>query len=106
MRVISQDGTIDTPYELSMIWIREKYGYTVIANMPNDEPAGLGKYSSREKALKAMEMLREAYNNNEFYHRTATTNTFQETIGLLSNEKFKEVTSEYFQFPQDEEIEV
>ena len=106
MRVISQDGTIDTPYELSIIWIREKYGYTVMANMPNDEPAGLGKYSSREKALKAMEMLREAYNNNEFYHCTATTNTFQESIGFLSSEKFKEVTSEYFQFPQDDEIEV
>ena len=106
MRVISQDGTIDTPYELSMIWIREKYGYTVMVNMPNDEPAGLGKYSSREKALKAMEMLRDAYNNNEFYHRTATTNTFQEAMGILSSEKFKEVTSEYFQFPQDDEIEV
>lgn len=89
MRVISQDGTIDTPYELSMIWIREKYGYTVMANMPNDEPAGLGKYSSREKALKSMKMLREAWINEnvEFedgiYHRNII-----------------------FQFPQDDEIEV
>lgn len=51
-------------------------------------------------------MLREAYCNNEFYHHTATTNTFQGAMGLLSSEKFKEVTSEYFQFPQDDEIEV
>lgn len=89
MRVISQDGTIDTPYELSMIWLKEKYGYWVMTNIPNDEPAGLGKYSSREKALKAMEMLREAWINGtvEFedgiYHRNII-----------------------FQFPQDDEIEV
>lgn len=51
-------------------------------------------------------MLREAYNNNEFYHRTATTDYFKDTMSLLSNEKFKEETSEYFQFPQDDEIEV
>lgn len=53
-----------------------------------------------------MKMLIEAYNNNEFYHHTATTNTFREAMGLLDSEKLKEVTSEYFRFPQDEEIEV
>lgn len=49
MRIISQDGTIDTPYNLSMVWIREKYGYSVMAGMPDDEPVSLGNYSSREK---------------------------------------------------------
>ena len=89
MRVISQDGTIDVPYEYFSLSV-----------------AG-GKYKDVEYAcIYCHNMIREVYNNNEFYHCTATTNTFQETMGLLSNEKIKEVTSEYFRFPQDDEIEV
>ena len=55
----------------------------------NGEKYVLGKYSSKEKAYKAMEMLREAWINEsvEFedgiYHRNII-----------------------FQFPQDDEIEV
>lgn len=110
MRVISQDGTMDFPYNNSLVFLHENsikrntcvemqlYGGTEI-----DAAA---EYSTKEKAVKAMAMLREAYENNEFYHRTATTNTFREAMGILSSEKLKEATSEYFRFPQDEEIEV
>lgn len=107
MRIISQDGFYDVPYELVAI---ECVNLQVFARPVVGRESGsiceLATYDTREKAIKAMEMLREAYNNNEFYHCTATTNTFQETMGLLSNEKIKEVTSEYFRFPQDNEIEV
>lgn len=89
MRVISQDGTIDTPYELSMIWIREQYGYLAMANLPNDEPVILGKYSSREKALKAMKMLREAW--------------ISETVEFEDGIYHRNIV---FRFPQDDEIEV
>lgn len=110
MRVISQNGTMDVPYEMVVIQRFEEDVYFLNRNLTGVEDlisdVRLAKYSTEAKALKAMEMLREAYNNNEFYHRTATTNTFQESIGLLSNEKFKEVTNEFFRFPQDEEIEV
>lgn len=108
MRVISQNRKNDFPYENGTVFFCEAAGRNIIKiKISGDDALGvLGEYSTREKALKAMEMLREAYKNNEFYHCTATTNTFQEIIGLLSNEKFKEVTSEYFQFPQDDEIEV
>lgn len=110
MRVISQNGTMDFPYDNSLVFLHEsciKGNTCVEIQLCGDTEIDIvAEYSTEEKAVKAMEMLREAYNNNEFYHRTATTNTFQETIGLLSNEKFKEVTSEYFQFPQDDEIEV
>lgn len=102
MRVISQRGNVDLPYEQIVVRSEMEYVMTVY----KEKEYVLGKYSSDDKAIKAMEMLREAYNNNEFYHRTATTNTFQEAMGILSNEKFKEVTSEYFRFPQDDEIEV
>ena len=102
MRVISQHGGADLPYE--QIVVRSEMEYVMAVY--KEKEYVLGKYSSEDKAIKAMAMLREAYCNNEFYHHTATTNTFQGAIGLLSSEKFKEVTSEYFQFPQDDEIEV
>jgi hypothetical protein len=110
MRVISQDGTMDFPYDNSLVFLHKNSikGNTCVEIQlyGGTEIDAAAEYSSKEKAIKAMEMLREAYNNNEFYHCTSTTNTFQETIGLLSNEKIKEVTSEYFRFPQDDEIEV
>lgn len=110
MRVISQNGTMDFPYDNSLVFLHEsciKGNTCVEIQLCGDTEIDIvAEYSTEEKAVKAMEMLREAYNNNEFYHCTATTNTFQESIGLLSNEKFKEVTSEYFRFPQDDEIEV
>lgn len=106
MRVISQDGTMDMPYEMSTMWCDDDGAVLLQPIGDIGEYQTFAKYSTKEKAIKAMEMLREVYNNNEFYHHTATTNTFQESICLLSNEKFKEVTSEYFRFPHDDEIEV
>lgn len=110
MRVISQNGKMDFPYDNSLVFLYESCikGNTCVEIQlyGGTEIDTVAEYSNEEKALKAMEMLREAYNNNEFYHCTATTNTFQEAMGLLSSEKFKEATSEYFQFPQDDEIEV
>ncbi len=110
MRVISQNGTMDFPYDNSLVFLHEsciKGNTCVEIQLCGDTEIDIvAEYSTEEKAVKAMEMLREAYNNNEFYHCTATTNTFQKTMGLLSNEKIKEVTSEYFRFPQDDEIEV
>ena len=118
MRVISQDGTIDTPYGLSMIWIREKYGYSVMANMPNDDPVGLGKYSSREKALKAMEMLRETYigmpivmQNVDVSEDAAKEFERLKKCGIMVRaenqpSKVDFINNAIFQFPQDDEIEV
>lgn len=110
MRVIPQNGTMDFPYDNSLAFLHEsciKGNTCVEIQLCGDTEIDIvAEYYTEEKAVKAMEMLREAYNNNEFYHCTATTNTFQETMGLLSNEKIKEVTSEYFRFPQDDEIEV
>lgn len=108
MRVISQNRKNDFSYENGTVFFSETAGRNIIKiKISGDDAFGvLGEYSTREKAIKAMEMLRKAYENNEFYHHTATTNTFQEAMGLLDSEKLKEVTSEYFQFPQDDEIEV
>lgn len=102
MRVISQHGNVDLSYEQIVVC----HAMESVIALYNGEKYVLGKYSSKEKAYKAMEMLRKSYENNEFYHHTSTTDTFKDVANLLSNEEFDKATSEYFQFPQDDEIEV
>ena len=107
MRVISQDGTMDFPYEISTIFIYPRIENVIAIQSAGDsEISIIGRYSSKAKAIKAMEMLRKVYEDNEFYHYMSTTDTFEKATSCLSNEEFKELTSEYFQFPQDDEIEV
>ena len=110
MRVISQDGTIDVPYEMVVIQRFEEDVYFLNRNLTGVEDLisdiRLAKYSAEAKAIKAMEMLRKAYEDNKFYHYMSATDTFEKAVSYLNNEEFKEVTAEYFQFPQDDEIEV
>ena len=111
MRVISQDGTIDVPYEIgSLIMAADKYEnveHAVIFcyNYLTSRGTKMAEYGSKEKAKKAMEMIRIAYGNNEFYHHTGNSEHFTEFTKALSEEMFKKATSEYFQFPTDEELE-
>lgn len=65
MRIISQDGLIDVPYEKVMI---EICGGEIIAasselfsNRSEIPEVALAHYSTHEKAVKAMEMRREKY---------------------------------------------
>lgn len=110
MRVISQDGTIDVPYEMVVIQRFEEDIYFLNRNLTGVEDLisdiRLAKYSTEAKALKAMEMLRKVYENNVFYHCTASSKRFEEVQRILSEEQFRKATTEYFQFPQDDEIEV
>ena len=57
MRVISQRGNVDLPYE--QIVGRSEIEYVMAVY--KEKEYVLGKYSSDDKAIKAMEMLREAY---------------------------------------------
>lgn len=107
MRVISQDGTMDFPYEISTIFIYPRIENVIAMQSAGDsEISIIGRYSSKEKAIKAMKMLRKSYENNEFYHCIAGSKRFEEVQSILSEEQFQKVTTEYFQFPQDDEIEV
>ena len=111
MRVISQDGTMDVPYEISSFSMAvgkyENAEHAVIFcyNYSTSSGTKMAEYGSKEKAKKAMEMLRIAYGNNEFYHHTANSEHFTEFTKALSEEMFKKATSEYFQFPTEEELE-
>lgn len=112
MRVISQDGKIDIPYDyFSLSMDSGKFSDGEIAiiychNLSSPNGTKLARYSTKEKALKAMEMLRKVYENNVFYHCTAGSKRFEEVQSILSEEQFRKATTEYFQFPQDDEIEV
>lgn len=107
MRVISQNGAMDFPYEISTIFIYPRIENAIAIQSAGDsEISIIGRYSSKEKAIKAMEMLRKVYENNVFYHCTAGSKRFEEVQSILSEEQFQKATTEYFQFPQDDEIEV
>ena len=106
MRVISQDGKLDFPYENSVVFISLVDASEIrIVAIGDDDNVVIAKYSTEEKAKKAMEMLRIVYENNEFYHHTSNSEHFTEFVKALGEEMFKKATSEYFQFPTEEELE-
>jgi len=93
MRVISQDGMIDIPYEQMIININYRDKKQIVANGANcvdDTPFTVAKYSTEEAALKAMEMLR-----NE-YHGYKVEETYHEGV---------EYYHPIFQFPKYDEVE-
>lgn len=109
MRVISQDGTIDMPYDSSSVSLYagciNGRVYVRMQICGYDDSVDVADYSTKEKAKKAMEMLRIAYENNVFYHCTAGSKCFEEVRSILSEEQFQKATTEYFQFPAEEELE-
>lgn len=97
MRVISQDGTMDVPYENFVFGITLDNYISAVMNTavrPTEVVNGImAKYSSREKALKVMELLREAY--LKFAHATNDDSFYT----FFDNPKV-------FQFPADDEVKV
>ena len=107
MRVISQDGTMDFPYEISTIFIYPSIeNFIAIQSAGDSEFSIIGRYSSKEKAIKAMEMLREHNEGVIFLKTIINTEKCTPFIRNLSKTDFDKLTQNYFQFPQDDEIEV
>ena len=122
MRVISQDRTIDVPYDYFSLSVASgKYedvevAYIYCHNLSSPNGTKLAEYSAEAKAIKAMEMLREAYQ----YGKRVAVPKFDESgidkeddITLyntrLINDFFKGgtyVPTKVFQFPKDEDVEV
>ena len=108
MRVISQDGTLDVPYEMVTV---QRYGTTIYylnTNLAEGELNGLslGNYSTKEKAIKAMEMLREHHEKVTFLKTIINTEKGALFVRCLSETDFDKMTQNYFQFPKDDEVEV
>ena len=111
MRVISQDGTMDFPYEISTIFIYPRIENVIAIQSAGDsEISIIGRYSSKEKTIKAMEMLREQYGKLEVMKVLASGTAEYMEKALATDEMIKHYNvycdMNVFQFPQDDEIEV
>lgn len=102
MRVISQHGNVDLPYEQIIVC----HAMENVTALHNEKEYILGKYSSQEKAYKAMGMLKEHYGLLSFMKLIAGTTKYESFIRRFAEDDFIKATAEYFQFPQDDEIEV
>ena len=114
MRVISQSGNYDFPYE--HIVVRREMEYVMAVH--KEKEYVLGKYSSDDKAVKAMEMLREAYigmpivmQNVDVSEDMAKEFERLKEFGVMVQaenqpSKVDFINNVVFQFPQDDEIEV
>ena len=102
MRVISQDGTIDIPYEEVIIQRFESKIYFLNKNLTGVEPLNddmqIAEYSTEEKTRKAMEELRYAY----MCHSLAKMG---QTPPDEIDEKLAMGLSGVFHFPSEEELE-
>ena len=122
MRVISQDGLqgiFDFPYDKCVVYLYNDM--KSIKLCPIGEPESVhtvAKYKSEEKALKAMEMLRNAYVGLPILFQNVDMDESvldklkewkRDGIVLLHDNaetKIEQVNNAIFKFPKDEEIEV
>ena len=102
MRIISQSGRIDIPYEVAVVYVE----YESIIAKVGDERYAMGNYSTEEKAFKAMEMLMERHTDNVFCREDIQYKAeimLDEGTNIVREMMMK---CEYFQFPKDDEVKV
>lgn len=102
MRIISQSGRIDIPYEVAVVYVE----YESIIAKVGDERYAMGSYSTEEKAFKAMEMLRERHTDNVFCREDIQYKAeimLDDGLDIVREMMMK---CEYFQFPKDDEVKV
>ena len=110
MRVISQDGTMDMPYEEVIIQRFRSRIYFLNKNLTGVESLSvdvqIAEYFTEAKAIKAMEMLREHNECVAFLKTIINTEKGTSFVRGLSKNDFDKMTQNYFQFPKDDEVEV
>lgn len=110
MRIISQNGNVDLPYEKFVFGITKDNKIACCRECvapPYEIYNGIiAEYSSKEKALKAMEMLREHHEKVTFLKTIINTEKGTSFVSCLSKTDFDKMTRNYFQFPKDDEVEV
>ena len=105
MRIIIQDETIDVPYEHTTLIME---GTEIYLSSIKLRDTLIAKYSTEEKAIKAMEMCRNRYawckTRNHGMNSLTMSMSFMRTDEI---EKLLETFAEknIFQFPADEEVE-
>lgn len=93
MRILSQDGKYDFPYEKVCLGITSSGQIFAQGDIwgarVEDNFIEVAEYSTEAKARKIMEMLRNVYYDNEF------SKVYHDGITFLTT---------HFQFPQDSEV--
>ena len=121
MRVISQDGTFDIPYEMVVIQRFRNAIYFLNRNLTGVEDLindiSLAEYATEEKAVKAMEMLRDTYigmpivmQNVDVSENVAMEFETLKKCGVIVQadnqpSKVEYINNAVFQFPEDDEVE-
>ena len=123
MRVISQDCTMDVPYEISSFSMAvgkyENVEHAVIFcyNYSTSMGTKMAEYGSKEKAKKAMEMLRDAYigmpivmQNVDVSEDVSMEFERLKKCGIVVQtenqpSKIECISNAIFQFPTEEELE-
>ena len=112
MRIISQDGKCDYPYENSTLFIDYMDGrvINIVPSTGGCKGTKIATYSTEKKATKAMEMLREQYGKLEVMKVLASGTAEYMEKALATDVMIKHYNTycdmNVFQFPQDDEIEV
>lgn len=108
MRLISQDGTFDVPYEQVVIQRYSDGIYWLNKNLIGvesgiSEDFKIASYSSESKAIKVMEMIRKSYTDYIFCKEDVMMRA-----EMSENEKVTNLMESflYFKFPKDEDVEV
>lgn len=115
MRIISQNGNYDLPYESSDVIVEDE---SIIA-ISSPIPRLMAEYKSVEKAQKAMDMLHQEYtgvmpslkiNMDDFSIREATDELMKfsknATVSIYRRDGEVHMLPRVFRFPEDDEIEV
>ena len=120
MRIISQDGKCDYPYENSTLFIDYMDGrvINIVPSTGGCKGIKIATYSTEENATKAIEMLRKAYigmpivmQNIDISEDFAKEFEKLKKCGAMVRaenqpSKVDFINNAVFQFPQDDEIEV
>lgn len=117
MRLISQTGDVDVPYEITPL---SRTGNFIRAYMPMIGEKGtiMAQYSTEEKAIKAMEMLHNTYTGaffaqnievpedieKEFMNMAATKGFGIIKTAIDSSDIKFEPANIAFRFPKDDEV--
>lgn len=121
MRIISQNGNVDLPYEKFVFGITKDNKIACCRECvapPYEIYNGIiAEYSSKEKAIKAMEMLREAYigmpivmQNVDVSEDVVKEFERLKKCGIVVQtenqpSKIECISNSIFQFPTEEELE-
>lgn len=102
MRIVSQNGMYDLPYEEKTFqgFYNGKIAAFALSDLASDDYIVMAEYSTEEKAKKAMEMCREKY-----LSRMEPDGGYDVVNGCYVQPNYW-VLPKVFRFPKDEEVEV